>query len=133
MRRPKKTTIDPSWLADGSIGTATAHEDAYFEGTSPDALALILSHLVDQLPEPDRSAVQMVAMAGMTYEDAAEHLAAARAVRPHRKTVWKWCRRGLLQVKTWLAEAGWATELTAGRIPLPDDEVMLTNEEAAHA
>ena len=127
MRRPQRTTLDPRSMDYGEIAKQTAIEDRYFDNDRLEALALILDHLVDQLIEPDQSAVRMCVMANLSYPEAGRLLGNERGGKPYDpKTVWRWARRGVLQLKEWLTASEWLSDMTGGRIPLPDDEALLT-------
>lgn len=112
-RRPRRTSLDPAWFRNGDIGHQTAVTDRYFlEALPADVLTMVVDRLVERLDEPDRSCVQMVTLGGMTYQECAELLEAS-----HRKTVWKWEKRGLEQIKEWIGSAGWLREMIAERLP----------------
>lgn len=116
-RRPDRTTIDPAMLSRGEVGELTAVHDDYFDSGEPDALEVILGRAVERLPEPDRSCVTMVAMHGMTYDDAADHLYRELGRRVHRKTIWRWTQRGLDALRAELRGSSWAAILLADRLP----------------
>lgn len=126
-RRPDQTTIDPAMLSRGEVGELTAAYDTYFAPEGSDALEVILEQSVDRLREPDQSCVRMVSMAGMTYDDAAEHLHRELGRRVHRKTVWRWTQRGLDVLRDELVGASWAAILLAGRVPQPSGGVPPTD------
>ena len=116
-RRPDQTILDPELLERGEIGELTAWWDEYFRPSEPGALEIILGELVDGLDEPYRSCVQMVAMHGMTNEEAAAHLEAELGRRVHRKTVWRWVRRGLDEVQAAVTGTSWFSVLLSDRVP----------------
>lgn len=127
MSRPKRTSLDPSWFEHGAIAKQTATLDTYPSSdadATPGALLMVLDEMVQQLPEPDRSAVQMTVMSGYSYQEAAEMLEPQLGRLVDRKTLWRWARRGLLTVKERLGDAPWASVLTEGRIPLLDDDIL---------
>lgn len=121
MPSPDRYSYDPAWLENGRHGTAAATHDRYFAG-GPGALALVLNAVVNQLPEPQRSAVQMVAMQGMTLQDAADHLEAEVGkpvgARQDRKAVWRWVEQGLREVRARLEGSPWIDVLLEGRVLL---------------
>lgn len=113
-RRPRRTTIDPSWLADGDIGFHAATEDVVYgdERGTEQTLALILDRLVERLPSPDREAVELVAMSGLSYRDAGNVLGC------DKKTAWRYVRRGLESLRATLTSTPWIADLLVGRVPL---------------
>lgn len=127
MSRPRRTSLDPEWFEAGTIGEQTATTDVYFADTSFDSMALILQQFVEELTEPHRTAVQLIAMQGVTYAEAAAligddldlvyWLGHKPGWQPDRKAVWRWTRRGLTQLHDWLGATEWAGILTDGRIP----------------
>lgn len=124
MSRPGRTTIEPRTFEYGAIAQQTGQWDTYFADVEPDAFQLILAALVERLQEPDRASVQMCVMAGMTYQEAADWFTAVRGATTDRRTVWRWARRGLLTVQEWLEVSPWVSAMTAGRVPLPEGEVL---------
>lgn len=123
VRRPKRTTLDPALFDTGAIGVQTAHHDDLTPDRTPEMLALVLSAVVDDLPEPDRSVVQMVSMQGLSCAEAARHLEPEIGRLVHKKTVWRWEARGLAEVERRLGNAPWLSTLTDGRVPLPDGQL----------
>lgn len=120
-RRPDRTTIDPELLTRGEVGELTAHHDRYFVPDHPGALESMFARAVGRLPEPDRSCVVMCAMQGLTYDDAADLLAPELGRTVHRKTVWRWTRRGLAVLRGEFEGTSWMAVLLAGRLPASGD------------
>lgn len=107
MRRPRRTTIDPEAFASGDIGAQTATYDEHFADDKEPTIRIVLAHFVDRLPEPQKSAVEMCVMAGMTYEEAATHISIQRGIVTHKKTVWRWARQGVNTLGEMFQKAGW--------------------------
>lgn len=113
MRRPKPTTIDAAWFETGAIARQTASLDRYFRtGEVDETLRIIIDAFVQQLAEPQRSAVEMCLMQGMTYAEAAGVMGAQRGRRTDPKTVWRWARQGAHQLRSMLVAARWTSEMT---------------------
>lgn len=108
MRRPRRTTIDPEAFGSGAIGAQTATHDEYFVEDKDSTIRIIIANFVDKLPEPQKSAVEMCIMAGMTYEEAATHISAQRGIVTHKKTVWRWAKQGVNMLAKMFQNAGWA-------------------------
>jgi DNA-directed RNA polymerase specialized sigma24 family protein len=107
MRRPRRTTIDPEAFGSGAIGAQTATYDQYFQKEGDTTLRIVVGHFVDRLPEPQKSAVEMCVMAGMTYEEAAAHISVDRGIVTHKKTVWRWAKQGVNMLGEMFQKAGW--------------------------
>jgi hypothetical protein len=105
---------DGVWIGE-TDGLVT--RDEYFDSDRTAVLALLLDHLVETLPEPDRSCVVMVAMKGLPLSQAAELLSPSLGRTVHRKTVQRWTLRGLERLNVLLGETTWAHALLPGRIP----------------
>lgn len=107
MRRPRRTSIDPEAFGSGAIGAQTATYDNYFEDDKEPTIRIVLAHFVNRLPEPQKSAVEMCIMAGMTYEEAARHISVDRGIVTHKKTVWRWAKQGVNMLGQMFHNAGW--------------------------
>lgn len=108
MRRPRKTTISPDAFGTGDIGAQTATEDKYFDDDKEPTLRIIMDNFVSRLPQPQKSAVEMCIMAGMTYQEAADHISVQRGIMTHKKTVWRWAKQGVNMLGEMFRSAGWA-------------------------
>lgn len=112
MRRPRKTTISPDAFGSGEIGSQTATHDRYFHEEKDSTLRIVMDHFMNRLPEPQKSAVEMCIMAGMTYEEAARHISLQRGIGTHKKTVWRWAKQGVNMLGEMFKQAGWATAIS---------------------
>jgi DNA-directed RNA polymerase specialized sigma24 family protein len=112
MRRPRKTTISPDAFSTGDIGAQTATTDKYFHEEKDSTIRILLDHFVSRLDEPQKSAVEMCIMAGMTYEEAAGYISIQRGIGTHKKTVWRWAKQGVNTLGEMFRQAGWATAIT---------------------
>jgi DNA-directed RNA polymerase specialized sigma24 family protein len=112
MRRPRRTTLSPEAFDSGDIGGQTATYDRYFYEEKDPTLRIVISHFVNRLPEPQKSAVEMCIMAGMTYEEAATHISVQRGIVTHKKTVWRWAKQGVTMLGNMFKSAGWATAIS---------------------
>ncbi len=128
MSRPKRISLDPSWLEAGTFGRLTGQRDTYFGTEGPELLTLVLDHFVSRLPEPDRSCVLACIMGKYAFSEAAVLLADELGYEPDKKTVWRWAQRGLKQVKHELAATPWAAAMLADRLPLDEDEVLMPSQ-----
>jgi DNA-directed RNA polymerase specialized sigma24 family protein len=118
--RPYSTPISPELFESGAIGLSTSLTDTYFDDTPiEDVLKIVVSTMVDRLPEWERSSVEMTVMYKMTYEEAAKEISLRRGVKTDKKTVWKWSRRGMEKLKEWM-EQPWVHNITGGRVPQGD-------------
>lgn len=109
--RPRAISIDPSFLEDGAIGAQTATTDKYFSNNVEPTLRIVMGHFVEQLPEPQRSAVEMCVMKNMSYREAAEWFSIERNYETHKKTVWRWAQSGLKMLRAMLKEASWGAAI----------------------
>jgi DNA-directed RNA polymerase specialized sigma24 family protein len=116
LRRPKTAFIDPAAFGSGTIGASTANTDTYFSTSHEDTLRILVSNFLDQIPEPQRTAVEMCVMSLMTYDEAAQYFSAIRGRPTHRKTVWRWAKSGVEMLGRMLKEAKWAAEIDP-RVP----------------
>ena len=111
MRRPARTTLDPAALESGSIGAQTATEDTYFDGGVEPTLRIVVTHFLERLEEPQKTAVEMCIMKRMTYKEAAEWFTAERGRTTDPKTVWRWAQQGVQQLARMFERAKWATAI----------------------
>lgn len=117
MRR-STSYVDPQFFDSGKIGRHTADSDEYFAKDHESSERIVLDSFVQLLPEYRKSAVEMCIMAGYTYEEAAEEISVRRGVSTDKKTVWRWARAGLEDLRTWLIDSPWVGAATAGKIPV---------------
>ena len=104
-------------------GQLASHDNLDLD--DPQVLALLVGHLVDQLPEPQRSAVQMTQLKGLTYQEAADLLAPELGREVHRRTVWRWAEYGRRQLREWMEQTSWIKTLLGDRIPLDSNILPL--------
>jgi len=116
MRRPARTTIDPAALESGDIGRQTAVVDDYFDGGVEATLRIVVTHFMDQLQDPQRTAVEMCIMKRMTYKEAAEWFTAERGIKTDPKTVWRWAQQGVATLATMFENARWVHSIEP-RVP----------------
>jgi len=124
--RAAQGLVDPDWLVHGQLAHARPVWDNDPDQVH-DTLRAVIDAVLGRLDEPQRSAVQMVVLQGMTLQDAADHLE-ADVHRPvgqlqDRKAVWRWTHQGLREVKAMLAGSPWIDVLLPGSVPLADDEL----------
>lgn len=109
--------ISPELFESGGIGASTANKDYYFDNRpKEEVLKIVISTLVDSLPEWEKSSVEMTIMSKMTYEQAAQEISILRGKKTDRKTVWKWARRGMKMLEEQLQQP-WVHNITGGRVP----------------
>lgn len=108
MRRPRTVTIDPSYLTSGDIGAQTAHYDTPFESDAEPTLRIVVDYFLQKLEEPQRTAVQMCVMEGISYAQAAEWFSGERGIKTDPKTVWRWAKQGVERLGKMFERAGWA-------------------------
>jgi hypothetical protein len=123
----KKTTVyvDPAFFDSGEIGAKTGTYDSHFLNDTEDSVRMVLDSFVSQLEEYKKSAVEMCVMSKMTYEEAAEHISVARGIETDKKTVWRWARAGLEDLRSWLMDSPWVSPLTNGKIPVESLDKMI--------
>lgn len=118
-RRPPDAIIPPDYFDSGEIGRQTSSGDSYFTSSErEDSTRMVLDTFVKNLPEWKRSAVQMCIMSNMTYEQAAEHISSLRGKKTDKKTVWRWARAGVEDLKAWLVKSPWVSPMTNSKIPV---------------
>jgi DNA-directed RNA polymerase specialized sigma24 family protein len=111
VRRPARTTLDPVVLESGDLGRQTATTDGYFTGGVEPTLRIVVHQFLEQLKEPQRTAVEMCIMKRMTYKEAAEWFTLERGVKTDPKTVWRWAQQGVATLKQMFARAKWTTAI----------------------
>jgi DNA-directed RNA polymerase specialized sigma24 family protein len=111
MRRPARTTLDPAVLDNGDIGRQTAQHDAYFDGGVEPTLRIVVTHFLEQLEEPQRTAVEMCIMKRMTYKEASDWFTAERGMQTDPKTVWRWAQQGVQRLATMFEKAHWVSAI----------------------
>ena len=116
----KKTTVfvDPTFFDSGDLGLLTGDTDEHFTNDIESSIRIVLDAFVSNLPEYHKSAVEMCVMSNITYEAAAETISILRGVQTDKKTVWRWARAGVEQVKEWLMQSPWVGPVTDGKIPV---------------
>jgi len=118
-KRPNNVIIPPEYFESGEIGRQTAVGDDYFSSKeSESSTRMVLDTFVNLLPEWKRSAVQMCIMSNMTYEQAAEEISVLRGKTTDKKTVWRWAKAGVDDLKLWLIKSPWVAHVTNRKIPV---------------
>lgn len=132
-RRPKRTSIDPASMEAGSIARQTGSDDRYF-AIPEDVLTLIVRSMVDRLPEPDRSCVQMTVMHRLSYAEAGRLLAPwlGRNKPIDGRTVWRWAKRGVASLQAALEESPWAADMLVDRVPVRHEPPSQQDTRAFH-
>jgi hypothetical protein len=117
--RAANALVPPEYFESGNIGGQTAKRDVYFSTpNAEDSTRIVMDNFVNLLPEWKRSAVQMCIMANMTYEKAAEEISMLRGKQTDKKTVWRWARAGVEDLKVWLMKSPWVGAMTNDKIPV---------------
>lgn len=117
-RRPSNAIIPPDYFDSGEIGKQTASDDDYFSSDYEESVRMVLDNFVQSLPEWKRTSVLMCVMSNITYEQAAKEISAMRGVKTDKKTVWRWAKAGLEDLKEWLSKSFWVSHITNGKIPI---------------
>lgn len=115
--RPLYIDTQPSDGRDLTFGGVLANTDVYFESELTEVLGLVIDNLVEDLEEPERSAVVMHSMMGLPLSEVADLLAPEVGRVVHRRQVKRWVDRGLASLRVSLAKTEWAHALVPGRIP----------------
>jgi DNA-directed RNA polymerase specialized sigma24 family protein len=102
--RPKRTSLDPASFERGEIARQTAVEVRLGGVSRP--VGMVLQELVASLPQPDRSAVQLVTMEGLSLYEAAEIMEVELGYLADSKTIWRWARRGEKRLRKKLEKIG---------------------------
>lgn len=108
MSRPKRTSLDPSSFESGEIARQTAVYDSVVEGVRP--MAMVLQQLLGELQQPDRTAVELVSMQGLSLYEAAEIMEVELGYLADSKTVWRWCKRGERTLRNMMEGSGFYKE-----------------------
>ena len=128
-KRPSNVIIPPEYFESGEIGRQTAQGDDYFSSKeNENSTRMVLDTFVNLLPEWKRSAVQMCIMSNMTYEEAAYEISGLRGKRTDKKTVWRWAKSGVEDMRKWLVKSPWVGHMTNKKIPV---ESIDTNKPVA--
>lgn len=118
VTRKTVSFVSPDAFGSGEIGRQTASEDDYFTNNPEPTVRMILSHFIHHVPEYKKSAVEMCVMSMMTYEEASQVISGLRGVPTDKKTVWRWAKAGLEDIKAALIKSPWVNAATAGKIPV---------------
>jgi len=108
LSRPKRTSLDPRSFERGEIARQTAVWDEGEEEVRP--LALVLVKLLEQLREPDRTAVELVSMQGLSLYEAAEIMECDLGYLADSKTIWRWAKRGEKTLRQMMERSGFYKE-----------------------
>ena len=108
MSRPKRTSLDPASFERGEI----ARQTAVFDDVEPEVrpMGLVLLQLVQQLQQPDRTAVELVTMQGLSLYEAAEIMEVELGYLADSKTIWRWCKRGERTLRSMMERSGFYKE-----------------------
>jgi len=112
------SSVSPDAFGSGEIGRQTANEDNYFASGVEDVVRMVLDNFIKQLPPLQKAAVEMCIMSKMTYEEAAKEISLIRGVDTDKKTVWRWARSALEDLRQWLIDSPWVAAVTQGKIPV---------------
>ena len=104
MSRPKRTSLDPGSFERGQIAKQTAVYDDAEEEVRP--LGMVLQRLLERLQEPDRTAVELVTMQGMSLYEAAEIMEVDLGYLADSKTIWRWAKRGERTLRQMMERSG---------------------------
>jgi DNA-directed RNA polymerase specialized sigma24 family protein len=96
--------LDPSSFERGKIAGQTAVYDNVEVEVRP--MALVLQRLLEQLREPDRTAVELVTMQGMSLYEAAEIMETDLGYLADSKTIWRWAKRGERTLRQMMERSG---------------------------
>ena len=118
MIRRTVSYVSPEAFGSGEIGRQTAVEDEYFKKNPEPSVRMILFHFVEHVPEFKKSAVEMCVMSQLTYEEASQKISALRGISTDKKTVWRWAKAGLEDIKVMLIRSPWVNAATNGKIPV---------------
>jgi len=121
VNRSPEVLLDPEYLASGDIGLQTAHYDTYFRTNTEPTLRIVVDYMLSQIPDPQRTAVQMCVMERISYAKAAVWFTEHRNKRTDPKTVWRWAQQGVSKLSDMFGRAGWAAQLDP-RLDFEDDD-----------
>lgn len=108
MSRPKRTSLDPGSFERGEIGRQTAVYDNEEVEVRP--MALVLQKLLEGVKEPDRTAVELVSMQGLSLYEAAEIMEFDLGYLADSKTIWRWAKRGEKTLRQMMERSGFYKE-----------------------
>jgi DNA-directed RNA polymerase specialized sigma24 family protein len=104
LSRPKRTSLDPRSFERGEIARQTAVWDEDDREARP--VAMLLVKLLDKLREPDRTAVELVSMQGLSLYEAAEIMECDLGYLADSKTIWRWVKRGEKTLRQMMERSG---------------------------
>lgn len=67
---------------------------------------MVLQRLLERLQEPDRTAVELVTMQGMSLYEAAEIMEVDLGYLADSKTIWRWAKRGERTLRQMMERSG---------------------------
>lgn len=67
---------------------------------------MLLVKLLDKLREPDRTAVELVSMQGLSLYEAAEIMECDLGYLADSKTIWRWVKRGEKTLRQMMERSG---------------------------
>jgi DNA-directed RNA polymerase specialized sigma24 family protein len=73
-------------------------------------MALVLQQLLGELQQPDRMAVELVSMQGLSLYEAAEIMEVELGYLADSKTIWRWCKRGERTLRSMMKGSGFYKE-----------------------
>jgi DNA-directed RNA polymerase specialized sigma24 family protein len=97
----------------GSIRDQLVHYDTYFDEDEGDmnTLAIVMDHVLDQLPPDQADAVRLIYLQGMT------HRQAGRMLGVDHKTAKSRADKGVETMRSRLVDSVWIAEMLRGYIP----------------
>lgn len=108
VSRPKRTSLDPSSFERGKIALQTGKWDSVDPEIRP--MGMVLQKLLEQVREPDRTAVELVSMQGMSLYEAAEMMEFDIGYLADSKTIWRWAKRGEKTLREMMRRSGFYME-----------------------
>jgi len=108
VSRPKRTSLDPNSFDSGRVARQSHWVDGEDQEVRP--LGMVLHKLLEQLREPDRTAVELVTMQGLSLYEAAEIMEHDLGYLADSKTVWRWAKRGEQSLREMMLRAGFYKE-----------------------
>lgn len=73
-------------------------------------MGMVLQQLLEQLQQPDRTAVELVTMQGLSLYEAAEIMEVELGYLADSKTIWRWCKRGERTLRGMVERSGFYME-----------------------
>jgi DNA-directed RNA polymerase specialized sigma24 family protein len=97
----------------GPIRDQLVHYDTYFEEeeTDENTLAIVMDHVLEQLPEEQADAVRLIYLEGRTHRDA------GRTLGVDHKTAKARADKGIESMRSRLVDSMWIAEMLRGYIP----------------